>query len=336
MWTDILKSKRGQKIYGSLYRKIIADYIESTGNLERYYAIQFVDAIFDTYYDAHKELRSSEIGNNSTAHKNHIKDKLYRFVGGYLPEEYESKIINDRGHVRVLQRKNSNSQTEDLEKIRTRSGDRLKLRDWEEFKKGLRAGLNVTVPRDIYNRKSNVRLTDGEFEDNKARLNVSFRALQGDRRYIHINFIEEEGDYYFTTIEGNIQLSDNTVIQTEGQLRERIIDLVEEYYIEEREEYDLREKEEEELTETENIRQLEAANPDSYWDREKGKLVQREIIPEDPPARDLNLEEAAKLGAKDKEKADKLKDLIAQKRSKKSKKKNIRPLRGKRGRRDVP
>lgn len=336
MWADVLKSRRGQKIYGSVYRKIIADYIESTGSLERYYAIPFVDAILDTYFKAHKELRSSQIGKRSNPKKVHIRDKLQDFIGGYLPEEYESKVINDRGKVRVLQKKNSNSQTEDLEKIRTRSGDRLKLRDWEEFKKGLRAGLNVTVPRDIYNRKSNVRLTDGEFQNNKARLNVSFRALQGDRRYIHINFIEEEGDYYFTTIEGNIQLSDNTVIQTEGQLRERIIDLVEEYYIEERKEYDLREKEEEELTETENIRQLEAANPDSYWDREKGKLVQREVIPEDPPARDLNLEEAAKLGAKAKEKADKLKDLIAQKRSKKSKNNNIRPLRGKRGRRDVP
>ena len=52
-----------------------------------------------------------------------------------------------------------------------------------------------------------------------------------------INFIEENGDYYFTTIEGNVQIFDDAVIQTEAQLRERIIDLVEEFYIEEKREY---------------------------------------------------------------------------------------------------
>lgn len=227
------------------------------------------------------------------------------------------------------------NQQEDLEKIRTRSGDRLKLRDWEAFKKTLRAGLNATVPRDIYNRKSNVRLTDGDFEDNKAVLNVSFRSLQGDRRYIHINFIEKDGDYYFTTIEGNIQLFDSEVIQTEAQLRERVIDLVEEIYIQEQEEYDLRDKNEEELTEEENIRQLEAANPDSYWDRERAMLVPKEKPPEEELPRNLNLEEAAKLGAKAKEKADKLKDLLAERKRKKGKGKGIKPLRGKRGRKDV-
>ena len=226
------------------------------------------------------------------------------------------------------------NQQEDLEKIRTRSGDRLKLRDWEAFKKSLREGLNVTVPRDIYNRKSNVRLTDGDFEDNKATLNVSFRALQGDRRYIHINFIEEDGDYYFTTIEGNVQIFDDEVIQTEAQLRERVIDLVEEFYIEEKREYDLREKEEDELTEEENIRQLEAANPDSYWDRERAMLVPKEKPPEEQ--RSLNLEEAAKLGAKAKEKADELKNLLAEKKKRKSKGKNIKPVRRKGSRKDVP
>ena len=87
-----------------------------------------------------------------------------------------------------------------------------------------------------------MRIVDGEFIDNKATINISFRSLQKDRRYIHINFIEEDGDYYFTTIEGNIQIFDNEVIQTEAQLRERVIDLVEEIYKDEREEYDLRQK----------------------------------------------------------------------------------------------
>ena len=104
----------------------------------------------------------------------------------------------------------------------------------------------------------------------------------------------------------------------------------------ENEEQDLREKEEEELTEEENIRQLEAANPDSYWDREKGKLVQREVKPEDPPARDLNLEEAAKLGRVEaKREEDKQKNL-ARLRSLKNKLKNLSAHRDNRGRRDVP
>lgn len=226
------------------------------------------------------------------------------------------------------------NQQEDLEKIRTRSGDRLKLRDWEAFKKGLREGLNTTVPRDVYGRKSNVRIIDGDFVDNKASIKVSFRSLQNDRRYIFINFIEEDGDYYFTTIEGNVQIFDSEVIQTEAQLREEIIDLVEKIYIKEQEEYDLREKEEGELTEEENIRQLEATNPDSYWDRERAKLVPKEIPPEEQ--RSLNLEEAAKLGAKAKEKADELKNLLAEKKKRKSKGKNIKPVRRKGSRKDVP
>ena len=170
---------------------------------------------------------------------------------------------------------------------------------------------------------------------NQKTFNVSFRSLQTDRRYIHINFIEEDGDYYFTTIEGNIQIFDNEVIQTEAQLRERVIDLVEEFYIQEKKEYDLRQKEEEELTEEENIRQLEASNPDSYWDRERAMLVPKEKPPEEGEARNLNLEEAAKLGAKAKEKANKLKNLLVERKRKKSSMSNIKPTRGKRGRKDV-
>lgn len=228
------------------------------------------------------------------------------------------------------------NQQEDLEKIRTSRGDRLRLKDWDAFKKTLRVGLNTIVPIDIYGRKSSVRIVDGEFIDNKATINISFRSLQKDRRYIHINFIEEDGDYYFTTIEGNIQVFDNDVIQTEAQLRERVIDLVEEIYKDEREEYDLRQKEEDELTEEENIRQLEAANPDSYWDRGRAMLVPKEKPPEEEETRSLNLEEAAKLGAKAKEKADKLKNLLAERKRKKSSMSNIKPTRGKRGRKDVP
>lgn len=337
------KSKRGQKIYGSLYRKIIADYIESTGSLERYYAIPFVEEILDTYYEAHRELRSSQIGKKNTVpSKIHIRDKLRAFIGGYLPEEYESKIIHDRGHVRVLQRKNSNPQTEGLkkskevEKLRTDSGERLRLKDWDEFKLRLRRMLNTEVPVNIYGRKSSVRIVDGPIVGDKAVIDISFRSLQGDRRYVNVNFIEEEGDYLFTNVEGDIQIPDTEIFNSEFKLRERITQMVVEELTFENEEQDLREKEEEELTEEENIRQLEAANPDSYWDREKGKLVQREVIPEDPPARDLNLEEAAKLGRVNaKREEDKQKNL-ARLRSLKNKLKNLSAHRGNRGRRDVP
>ena len=249
-------------------------------------------------------------------------------IGRYFPEGYKRQHRTNE-MIKL-------NQQEDLEKIRTSRGDRLRLKDWEAFKKSLRAGLNTIVPRDIYGRKSSVRIVDGEFIDNKATINISFRSLQKDRRYIYINFIEEDGDYYFTTIEGNIQIFDNEVIQTEAQLRERVIDLVEEIYKDEREEYDLRQKEEDELTEEENIRQLEAANPDSYWDRERAMLVPKEKPPEEEEPRNLNLEEAAKLGAKAKEEADKLKNLLAERKRKKSSMSNIKPTRGKRGRKDVP
>ena len=342
MWLDILKKARGRSttITGSALREVLNDYIQSTGSLDLYFVEEVIENIYEDYKE--KDNPTKKIGEKN------FRIKANKFLSGYLPEEYEvlnygkkilpdgrpnpKWIIGSLNRIRIIVKKNIN---EDLEKIRTRSGDRLKLRDWEGFKKTLRAGLNATVPRDIYNRKSNVRLTDGDFEDNKAVLNVSFRSLQGDRRYIHINFIEKDGDYYFTTIEGNIQLFDSEVIQTEAQLRERVIDLVEEIYIQEQEEYDLRDKNEEELTEEENIRQLEASNPDSYWDKERAMMVPKEKPPEEEETRNLNLEEAAKLGAKAKEKADKLKNLLAERKRKKGKGKDIKPLRGKRGRRDV-
>ena len=82
---------------------------------------------------------------------------------------------------------------------------------------------------------------------------------------------------------------------------------------------------------------MEAANPDSYWDRERAMLVPKEKPPEEEEEeRSLNLEEAAKLGVKAKEKADKLKNLLAERKKKKSSMSNIKPTRGKRGRKDVP
>ena len=339
MWLDILK--KSTTITGSVLREVLNDYIQSTGSLDLYFAEEVIENIYEDYKEKDNPTK--------IINKKDYSRKANHFLSGYLPEEYEvlyygKKILPDGrpnpnfihgglNRIRIIVKKNIN---EDLEKIRTRSGDRLKLKDWETFKKDLRAGLNTIVPRDIYGRKSSVRIVDGDFVGDKATLNVSFRSLQTDRRYIFINFVEEDGDYYFTTIEGNVQIFDDEVIQTEGQLRERVIDLVEEFYIEEKREYDLREKEEDELTEEENIRQLEAANPDSYWDRERAMLVPKKITPEEEETRNLNLEEAAKLGLKAKEKADKLKNLLAERKRKKSSMPNIKPQRGKRGRKDVP
>lgn len=341
MWTDIIKRRAGGvKVYGDILRETLNEYLEETNFKDNYVVRSVVDEIFETYMLRHRnrmsEIRGKILVGGQAGQRVRLKQKVNTFAARYFPDTYELKRTGKYPTmIKKITEFRSLRSDEDLEKIRTRSGDRLKLRDWEEFKRSLRAGLNATVPRDIYNRKSNVRLTDGDFEDNKAVLNVSFRSLQGDRRYIHINFIEEDGDYYFTTIEGNIQLFDSEVIQTEAQLREQVIDLVEEIYTKEREEYDLRDKEEDELTEEENIRQLEAANPDSYWDKDRAMMVPKEKPPEEELPRNLNLEEASKLGAKAKEKADKLKDLLAEKRSKKGKGKDIKPLRGKRGRRDV-
>ena len=325
MWADILKARATIKVKGDIFRRLLLRHVEETGYQNEYRIKDVLDSIFEEY----KRLYLEDIeGKRSGPTWSIQREKLGKNIGRYFPEGYKRQHRTNE-MIKL-------NQQEDLEKIRTSRGDRLRLKDWEAFKKSLRAGLNTIVPRDIYGRKSSVRIVDGEFIDNKATINISFRSLQKDRRYIYINFIEEDGDYYFTTIEGNIQIFDNEVIQTEAQLRERVIDLVEEIYKDEREEYDLRQKEEDELTEEENIRQLEAANPDSYWDREKGKLVQREVIPEDPPARDLNLEEAAKLGRVEaKREEDKQKNL-ARLRSLKNKLKNLSAHRGNRSRRDVP
>lgn len=352
MWSDILKASTlkkysSKKIKGDIFREVLADYIESTGSLDFYIRDKVLDDILQNYIDLENLKRPFLQDNLPAFDRSMLRGKMNHFVARYLPEDYEVKLIykgnlpdgftSTKKMVNAIVKKNTNlrDDTTDLEKIRTRSGDRLKLKDWEAFKRSLRAGLNATVPRNIYGRKSNVRITDGDFENNKATLNISFRSLQEDRRYIHINFIEENADYYFTTIEGNIQLYDDEVVQTEAQLREKVIDLVEEFYELEQAEYDLREKEEDELTEEENIRQLEAANPDSYWDKDRAMMVPKEKPPEEELPRNLNLEEAAKLGAKAKEKADKLKNLLAEKKRRKGKGKDIKPVRGKRGRRDV-
>ena len=333
MWSDILKTRVRRKVKGDIFRRLLLRHVEETGYQNEYIIREVLDSIFEEYKRLYREDME---GGRSPTWSLH-RDKMRRFIDKYFPEGYE-RNRNNKSLVYTGAGRRMLSSLEDLEKIRTRSGDRLKLKDWEAFKKDLRAGLNTVVPRDIYGRKSSVRIVDGKFIDNKATINISFRSLQTDRRYIFINFIEEDGDYYFTTIEGNIQVYDDEVINTEAQLRERVIDLVEEIYIEERKEYDLRQKEEDELTEEENIRQLEAANPDSYWDRERAMLVPKEKPPEEEEEeeRSLNLEEAAKLGVKAKEKADKLKNLLAERKKKKSSMSNIKPTRGKRGRKDVP
>ncbi len=224
----------------------------------------------------------------------------------------------------------------DLEKLRTESGERLILRDWEKFKRNLRNTLDAVVPDDINGRKTHVRIVDGNTVGIKTSINISFRSGQGDRRYVYVNFVEDDGNYVFTNVEGHVIMNDTETVRNEFDLRRRISEEVEKIYEKEIEEYDLREKEEEELTEKENIRQLEAANPDSYWDKERAMLVPKEIPPEEELPRNLNIEEAAKLGAKAKKKADKLKDLLAERKRKKFSVSNIKPTRGKRGRKDVP
>ena len=214
-----------------------------------------------------------------------------------------------------------------LDKLFTSSGERLKLKDWERFKKRLRRNLGMEVPRDIYGRKSHVRIVDGDVIGNKTSLNISFKSTQGDRRYVHIFFTETEGDYFFTYIDGNIQLPDNEIFETEGELIERIIDLILEVYEQDQIEYDLRDKDEGDLTEEQNIQQLEVANPDSYWDRDKAKLLPKEIEEVEPP-RDLNIKEAAELGKKIKEAEEKKRKLLEEQKKLKRRSSILKPVRG--------
>tara|TARA_R110000782_G_scaffold50005_1_gene108629 strand:- start:162 stop:2258 length:2097 start_codon:yes stop_codon:yes gene_type:complete len=214
-----------------------------------------------------------------------------------------------------------------LDKLFTSSGERLKLKDWERFKNRLRRNLGMEVPRDIYGRKSHVRIVDGDVIGNKTSLNISFKSTQGDRRYVHIFFTETEGDYFFTHIDGNIQLPDNEIFETEGELIERIIDLILEVYKRDQIEYDLRDKDEEDLTEEQNIQQLETANPDSYWDRDKAKLLPKEIEEVEPP-RDLNIKEAAELGKKMKEAEEKKRKLLEEQKKLKRRSSILKPVRG--------
>jgi len=331
MWSDILKIANKSKVIGSIFKKLLLEHVEKTGYQNEYIIEDVINSIFDEYKKLHnKQVRHYMI------HYAIIKEKMNIFIGKSFPEGYErvtKKVRKTRPTIPAKMVKLN--QQKDLEKLKTSSGEYLKLRDWENFKSRLRRNLRAEVPLDKYGRRTNVRLVDGEDRDGKITLNVSFRAKDLSRKYVHVFFQEQEGDYVFTTVEGDIQLSDNEVFNSESELRNRITDMIIELVEQDQESRDLREKDEEELTEEENIRQLEAANPDSQWDREKAKLVPREIPIKDQESRDLNLREAAELGSKMREAEEKKIKLLETQKKLKDKSGKLKPVRGKRGRRDV-
>ena len=328
MWSDILKVKT--KVIGSIFKKLLLEHVEKTGYQDEYIVADVIENILDEYEKLHRETGKHFI-------KNIIEEKINKFFALSFPEGYErihagrKKGLSKSRASRMVKL----NQQEDLEKLKTSSGEYLKLRDWENFKSRLRRNLRAEVPLDKYGRRTNVRLVDGEDRDGKIALNISFRAKDLSRKYVHVFFREQEGDYVFTTVEGDIQLSDNEVFDSESELRNRITDMVIELVERDYEERDLREKGEEELTEEENIRQLEAANPDSQWDREKAKLVPREIPIKEQESWDLNLREAAELGSKMREAEEKKRKLLEAQKRLKDKSGKLKPVRGKRGRRDV-
>ena len=329
MWSDILKIK--SKVIGSIFKKLLLEHVEKTGYQDEYIIEDVIENIFDEYKKLHKETGKPIL------HMSIVKEKMNKFIGSSFPEGYEriyagrKKGLSESRASRMVKL----NQQKDLEKLKTSSGEYLKLRDWENFKSRLRRNLRGEVPLDKYGRRTNVRLVDGEDRDGKIALNISFRAKDLSRKYVHVFFREQEGDYVFTTVEGDIQLSDNEVFDSESELRNRITDMVIELVEQDYEERDLREKGEEELTEEENIRQLEAANPESQWDREKAKLVPREIPIKEQESRDLNLREAAELGSKMREAEEKKRKLLEAQKKLKDKSGKLKPVRGKRGRRDV-
>ena len=334
--------KKAVRLSSDKLRAAIAEYLEETGYKDIYFKS-------DIMADITKKYKRLAIGNHHKPAR--LKRRLNMAMMSYAPKGYKHYVLTGKlkKYLNIDLPVGSQSfwlkdtvplpadlrKSKEVEKLRTDSGERLRLKDWGEFKLRLRRMLNTEVPVNIYGRKSSVRIVDGPIVGDKAVIDISFRSHQGDRRYVNVNFIEEDGDYLFTNVEGDIQIPDTEIFNSEFKLRERITEMVVEELTFEDEEQDLRQKEEEELTEEENIRQLEAANPDSRWDREKGRLVPREIESEEPPARNLTLEEAAKLGRADADKERKKKENIARLRSMKENLKNLSAHRGKRGRRDV-
>ena len=330
---NVLKQARNRfKIYGDVLREVLKEYVEKTGYQDKYIIDDVIDDILESYITKHKnKTRESARGGHLIGNIKTVKFKVNFFFTSYFPDGYE-RIQGNNGRPSRMKKLNT---TTNIDKLRTDSGEDLKLRDWENFKSRLRRGLRAEVPLDKNGRRTNVRLVDGEEMNGKITLNISFRAKDQSRKYVHIYFKEVDGDYVFTKVEGDIQLSPTDVFNSESELRNRITDMVIELIELDNKKVDLREKEEGELTEEENIQQLEAANPNSRWDKERAMLVPREVEVEEPESRDLNIQEAAELGAKAKEKADKLKDLLAERKRKKSSMSNIKPTRGKRGSKDV-
>ena len=181
---------------------------------------------------------------------------------------------------------------ESILKIKTSSGEYLKLKDWDAFVERLRTLFNSTAApyfsrgstddyvRESVPRKSYVRMKQTQPHENRLVLDISIRnPIHLTRDFYEITFMEDnEGDYIFLTAFGrHLDLAGNDVVNSESELLMQIAQSVTKYYDEVVvKPTRLSVTEPERKTEAQIKAELEEANPG--FEYIKGRMVDKRTL----------------------------------------------------------
>lgn len=170
----------------------------------------------------------------------------------------------------------------DMEKIRTSTGERLRVKDVGRFQDLLRTLLieHVIDDLDQAGRRYKITYKDRQLIGNFYEFSMSIRPKTADGRQVHYNFTlieNNEGDYEYVNIYGpELNLTDDDIIESEYELMKMIHEAIGKIvYQDAPKSIDLRIKSEDEKTIKEIALELETANPGYKYDFSTGRLVKK-------------------------------------------------------------
>jgi len=170
----------------------------------------------------------------------------------------------------------------DMEKIRTSTGDRLRVRDVGRFQNLLRTLLieHVIDDLDQAGRRYKIHFKDRQLIGNFYEFSMSIRPKTADGRQVHYNFTlleNDEGDYEYARIYGpELNLTDEDIIESEYELMKIIHEAIGKIvYQDAPNSIDIRIKSEDEKTIKEIALELETANPGYEYDFSLGRLTKK-------------------------------------------------------------
>ena len=190
----------------------------------------------------------------------------------------------------------------DILKIKTRDGNFMKVKDVNKFIQSLRADLRDValryygVPGRVSGkpRKSNIVVKENWLMNGDLELVISVRHSTSEgREYYKILLREdEEGDFYYVTASGpTLNLTRNSVLDSEFDLMDKITDAVDRSIeIKEREVKDLRDTSDEEGRQTGAEVRAEVASANPGYIMIEGKMHNLETLKEKAENQGIDLE----------------------------------------------